>query len=187
MKTLKTILRSGLICVLFVSTRCSCSGLPNSLARQLKCGMSTLTVREIVARSGVTLIANDPVTPVSGTHTVARGRDRLWLMFSDDRLLWIRFGQQAGWTGMRVGPKLDLCTGEQHVSLIIHGDSRWSGAAVAVDGRILGVLSGSSTVGIQLDVASRRCHVVVTKGSKHYASVLGGDGAGRIQIDLPRE
>lgn len=186
MRNTKSIVRYTLLCLLLASTGCSGGGVPSALTGRLKCGMSTRMAREIVAQSGATLITNNPVTPVSGTHTVALGRDRLWLMFASDRLQWIRSGRQVGWTGMHVGPKLDLCTGEQWISLIIHGDSRWSRAAVVVDGKLIGELSDGSTPGLQVDVPSRRCHVSVTKGSAEYSTVVGGDRVGRIQIDLPQ-
>lgn len=186
MRTLRGRLGSLSLCLALAIVQCSGRGLPKALEAELKCGMSASAVSEIVQRSGATMVTNDRVTPMYGTHTAGLGRDRLWLMFADDRLLWIRSGRQAGWTGMRVGPKVDLCNGEKQISLIVHGDSRWSGAVVTVDEKLVGVLSGGLTPGIQLDIPFRRCRVVVTKGSAVYSKDIGGDRAGRIQIDLPR-
>jgi hypothetical protein len=107
------------------------------------------------------------------------------MFFSEaGQLQWVRAGEQVGWTGMKVGPKRNLCTGESLVSLIIHGGPRWSDAKVTVDDVLVEYLSKGSTPGLQIDVPAYHHRISVTGGASRYSTDID-DSKGRIQINPP--
>lgn len=167
----------------------SCSGWADvdDFVATLHCGMSVTDVASRSRAHGATqFVADERLPLLYGTHVAAAGTSRVYLGFVEGELRWYRRGEQAGpWTGMRIGAKHDLCTGSTIVSLVIHGSSRWNGARVFVDGRLVGALGGAHVSVVEVDVPLGMHEIVVKNEQQTAMRKVSTDGARGIeQVDF---
>ena len=156
--------RRFLLCLFaaFIGTSCAEPRWDRAEAfrKELRCGLTTAEVREVATKYGAD-VQEIPADARFGDHALRHGSTAFWFSFSEGGLATVKQGHYYGLSGLDVGPRENLCSGQKvgTLTLTITGPAEFAGAQMMLDGRKSARLSLGSRPEI---------NIVIEHGSHHF-------------------
>lgn len=154
---------------------------------RLECGLAKDVVGAMVMDTKglrvheVGLRADGPHLIVSRKNTLAE----LW--FDNAGLVAHRVTWSYPITRAGYRQKVNLCTGDRLVELSLVGPSSFAGAAVAIDGRNVGVLSKAGTLTIYVQLGQHQVNVSTPQGPWTKDLAYGPAASGYDRLPIPED